>query len=151
MGNPLSSCRASSTARRFSTEWFGWNPGRICNRILRYHDLFRRFRKVEIRHLDFEEALKLVHPEGFAYLDPPYYVQGSVLYKYSMSEDDHVRLARVLRAAPFRWVLSYDDCPRIRELYCWARIGEITMTPTIQTAKGTRRKNQEVLIRNGDW
>jgi hypothetical protein len=61
---------------------------------------------------------------------------------------DHVRLAEALRGAPFFWVLSYDDHPRIRELYSWASIDSFEMKPTIATVseKG-RRKNREILIR----
>jgi DNA adenine methylase len=51
------------------------------------------------------------------YVDPPYYVQGRRLYRYSYGFSDHVELAEVLAAAEFDWVLSYDDHPAIRHFY----------------------------------
>jgi DNA adenine methylase len=52
------------------------------------------------------------------YADPPYYAKGSFLYLNSFDDAQHERLATVLNAGADRnWILSYDDHPRIRELY----------------------------------
>ena len=74
---------------------------------------------------------------GLIYLDPPYFCQGNNLYQEGMSVDDHVRLANLLRETHHKWVLSYDDCPTIRELYSWADITEIPVTYTINGAAAT--------------
>jgi DNA adenine methylase len=50
------------------------------------------------------------------YLDPPYYVKGSQLYPFSMTHEEHVGLASILRQRK-RWVLSYDKCEVIADLY----------------------------------
>ena len=50
------------------------------------------------------------------YIDPPYYDIGS-LYAVEFTEDDHVRLAECLRNVRGTWLLSYNDCDRIRGLY----------------------------------
>lgn len=60
----------------------------------------------------------LEDPTMFAYIDPPYFDKGSFLYMNSFVDDDHRLLATLLgQARPARWVLTYDDVPRIRELY----------------------------------
>ena len=125
-----------------------WNPKRIAGDVVSCHKLAASFRHFDIRNEDFAETLGRVCPNGFAYIDPPYYVQGEALYRYFMTEADHVRLAGVLRRASFRWVLSYDDHPHVRELYSWARIGSFEMTPTVQTSREKRRKNSEIVITN---
>lgn len=125
-----------------------WNPVRIVSRIKSIHSIMSGFGKLDILHADFAETLSLVPANGLAYLDPPYYQQGEALYKHNLSDDDHVRLAAVLKAARYRFVLSYDDHQRIRELYEWATITPFLMTPTIQETKKPRRKNQELLITN---
>lgn len=54
----------------------------------------------------------------FVYLDPPYYEQGKALYLSYYKPEDHQKLAEYLCSeAPFRWVLSYDNVPQIREMY----------------------------------
>lgn len=127
-----------------------WNPARLAKRVRDFHHRFIAFREVEVLNLDFEPVLDRLPPTAVAYLDPPYYVQGPQLYLHSFTEDDHARLAAVLRRAAYRFVLSYDDHPRVRELYSWARIDGFEMTPSVQTAKSARRKNQEIVIRNFD-
>jgi len=69
---------------------------------------------LHVHHADFKEALSL-HPNGFFYLDPPY-VGKEKLYASSKSGFDHAGLASVLTKRD-RWVLSYADCPEVRELY----------------------------------
>lgn len=124
-----------------------WSPHRICKRIILCHNAMNAFRRFDITSEDFESVLNRLPDDAFAYLDPPYFIQGAALYKHAMTEEDHARLARVLRPARFQWVLSYDDHPTIRDLYSWARIGSFEMTPTMQTTNTKRRKNRELVIR----
>lgn len=62
---------------------------------------------------------------SFHFFDPPYYMQGQRLYQHAFTEDGHKELASVLQRFdsiyPHRWMLAYDDHPRIRELYHWAK------------------------------
>lgn len=127
-----------------------WNPARITASIRRSHRAMKRARSFEVYNEDFAATLARIpnSPTTFAYLDPPYVVQGAALYRHAMSDADHARLAGILRRASYRWLLSYDDCELVRDLYSgWATIAEFDMVPTIQTAtKPTRRKNRELLI-----
>lgn len=64
----------------------------------------------------------------FVYADPPYLVQGDRLYLDQMTSADHQRLANILRAAPSRWLLTYDADERITsELYVGNRCAEFSM------------------------
>lgn len=128
-----------------------WNKNRIGSKVLECHNLMRAFRRFEIYCEDFSATLKRLPSGAFAYLDPPYYLQGKNLYKHAMEDTDHERLALQLRAAPFRWVVSYDDHERIRKLYSWTHIKTFVMTPTVQTSKEKRRKNSEVVICSHEW
>jgi len=62
------------------------------------------------------------------YLDPPYFDKGGVCYQHSFTQEHHERLAKKLRSTFHHWVLSYDDCPAIRDLYNWARIKVVAAT-----------------------
>lgn len=131
-----------------------FRPERHARDIANLFKLLRRFKSFRVIHGDFAETLSHTPDDGFAYLDPPYYLQGGALYKHDMTPEDHARLADVLREARYEWVLSYDDHPEVKALYQpWARIDSFEMTATIDTKKGkaSRRKNNELVItpRNG--
>ena len=50
----------------------------------------------------------------------------------------------VLKSTPHKWLLSYDDCKEIRELYSWAKIEELDVKYSISGAT----KKGELLISN---
>jgi len=89
---------------------------------------------------DFE-ALVNAPGRSLLYLDPPYYGKGSRLYQYGFA-DDHERLAACLRDCEHDWVLSYDDCPQIRELYHWAHIETVTVGYCVS---GSSKKTELVI------
>ena len=80
--------------------------------------------------MDFAEKI-WEFPESLIYCDPPYY--GSD-YFYSPFPFDHERLARCLKPHP-NWMLSYEDHPKIRELYKDFRMLEIPKTQNISLKK----------------
>lgn len=124
-----------------------WNPERIKADIGVLHNLLKQFRSLEFTALDFEAALSGGDTRTFVYLDPPYYAKGSQLYKFSMPDESHVRLADILRHARFKWVLSYDDHPRIRELYKWAQFEAVVVKySNAVTRNAFRPKNKEIVI-----
>jgi DNA adenine methylase len=57
--------------------------------------------------------------ESLIYLDPPYYVKGKGLYRNYYEHDDHVAIAKAIKAKGFKrhWVVSYDNTDEIRVLY----------------------------------
>lgn len=81
---------------------------------------------------------------SFVYIDPPYYVQGSKLYRFSYKDQDHVALATFIREQGYPWLLSYDDHPRIRELYENTQVQPIYLDYKVRSSKTA----QELLISN---
>jgi DNA adenine methylase len=51
------------------------------------------------------------------YLDPPYYVKGSQLYRNHYAHHDHEAIARCVADATYGLIVTYDDCPEVRNLY----------------------------------
>ncbi len=79
------------------------------------------------------------------FIDPPYYGKGSRLYLNVPLPDYHERLAEKLRGIGDSavWVLTYDDCPEVRNLYEeWANIQSFSLRYTA----AERRQGEEVLI-----
>ncbi len=74
-------------------------------------------------HLSNEDAVVFFskfRPDNrkiLVYFDPPYFQKGSLLYLNSFKDADHCSLSRLIRQCNYKWLLSYDDQPRIRELY----------------------------------
>lgn len=73
----------------------------------------------------FDETIPR-HPKSFLYCDPPYYLQEGSVFKgiYPQrnfpiyhKDFDHERLFQLLDSHPSGFVLSYNDCPIIREWY----------------------------------
>jgi DNA adenine methylase len=124
-----------------------WNPSRLCRDIAETHQTLRRFARFKVTASDFTALIVNAPAHAFIYADPPYVDKGPDLYKHSLSEADHERLASALFHCQAPWVLSYDDHPLVRRLYSWARIESVHLTYTTAVASsGKRRKNSEVII-----
>jgi DNA adenine methylase len=80
---------------------------------------------VRITNIDFEKVIAEPGEDVFIFLDPPYY-SATRLYGRNgdLHEFDHARLAKLLKKTSHRFLITYDDCPQIRELYSWARVDE---------------------------
>jgi DNA adenine methylase len=111
-------------------------------------------RGIEVVHSDFEPFI-LQHKDAWLYLDPPYY-QRVRLYANTGSNKgrhlhhtaafDHARLREVLRDHP-SWMLSYNDCDYVRELYAGHRMQPIEFTNRMaRPRKAAARNNRELLI-----
>ena len=86
--------------------------------------------------LDGREFMEIIEPlgsEAFAYIDPPYIIQGEDLYLNSLSYDDHRDLADYLRGCETPWMLTYDVSKRItEELYTGLRTARFNIAHTAQ-------------------
>jgi len=80
-------------------------------------------KQVRITDVDFEGVVRTPGKNVFLFLDPPYFTTKRLYGRGGRLHDfDHGRLARVLRRTKHRFLLTYDDCPEVRELYEWAEI-----------------------------
>lgn len=75
----------------------------------------RRLQRTNIECLDYSILLdRYDKPDTFFYLDPPYF---ETEHYYAAGSFNHEQLAEMLKKSKARWILSYNDCPEIRELY----------------------------------
>lgn len=118
-----------------------WKPEHMCKKIDRMRELVGQRYRATCE--EFETVIGDLGEGDFAYIDPPYYKQGSKLYLESMDHAAHGRLEEMLRTTKCKWLLSYDDCEETRNLYAWAKIEDVSASYTIT---GARRKT-ELLIR----
>jgi DNA adenine methylase len=64
-------------------------------------------------------------PHVFLYLDSPYYGKEEV-YEKVFNQENHEELAVLLGGFKGSFMLSYNDCKEVRELYKGFKIEEIT-------------------------
>jgi DNA adenine methylase len=114
--------------------FLGWNSklylnqnkyNRIINKIKNYE-----LNNISFKTLDFEQSIKK-HPKDFLYLDPPYYLNkskndNSKMFKglypncnFAIHHNNfkHEKLAELLKEHKSGWILTYNDCDYIRNLY----------------------------------
>ncbi|MFV2947667.1 DNA adenine methylase [Pseudomonas japonica] len=96
-----------------------------------------------------EDALSFINnviptlpQKSLTYLDPPYYIKGSGLYRNFYVHDDHVQIANALGSADKPWIVSYDNVDEIKEIYADYRQDEYFLSYTAQEKK----KGSEVMI-----
>lgn len=110
-------------------------------------EVSKRLNKTVIENLDFEH---LIHTydrnKAFFYLDPPYY-DAEKYYPDRFNPEDHLRLKAALDNIKGRFVLSYNDCPTIRDLYKDYEIISISRHDNL-TAKIQSRRYDEIIIKN---
>lgn len=71
-----------------------------------------------VKEMDFEESISS-HPDSFIFADPPYMIEGKLYGRYGdlhFGMEDHERLRSILSSRD-RWMLCYNDCEKIRDLY----------------------------------
>lgn len=96
-----------------------------------YQNLIERVRdfkadRLEVKLGSFEESIQ-DHPDDFLYLDPPYLLSGDSTVNQGFYPNgnfpiyhnsfDHERLRDLLHNHKGDFLLSYNDCPTIREWY----------------------------------
>ena len=112
-----------------------------------------RLQKVIIENQDFEVLIKHYDsPVSFFYCDPPYYATESYYKDVGFTKKDHVRLRDTLIECKGKFLVSYNDCAEIRELWDMPdiRIESISrMNNLLQRYKGGSMYD-EVFISNYD-
>lgn len=111
-------------------------------RIARYKN------QITLTKLDAAELITRLSKKkidrGLIYLDPPYYKEGGNLYLNSYDDGDHVLISQLVKKLKSPWILTYDNHPRIKELYSWAKQSNMPVRYTAQT----RRVENELLYYN---
>lgn len=108
-----------------------------------------RLRNVQVDELDFRECIKRYdRPWTLFYCDPPYY--GGRYYQQDFSEKDHEDLAEILRRVKGKWLLTYNDHPRIRHFYAGYDIlmKKLPLDAYLVKNKKPRRKWDQLIIAN---
>lgn len=121
---------------------------RVKNIYRDFHVWSRRLRGVCIENMDFAKLISTYdYPQTLFYLDPPYI--GTESY-YNTPKgfhiDQHIQLANMLKNIQGKFVLSYNDCEVVRDLYKDFTIIEVQ---TVYSLNGAKQKQAKELIIKG--
>ena len=109
-----------------------------------------RMANVVVENQDFETLIKHYdRPDAFFYLDPPYFSTED-MYEAGFEWDDHVRLRDTLKNIKGKFLLSYNDCDEIRELYNGFSMFDFSRTHSMAQRYEAGKEFKELLIGNYD-
>ncbi len=127
--------------------------GRKPNNIYKsYQSFSNRLKGVTIENKSFQELIPLYDKtDSFFYLDPPY-VKAESYYKNigEFGIKEHKELASILSKIKGKFLLSYNDCKEIRELYKNFNIQNTKEIRYILSSNILKKNNkvQEIFITN---
>lgn len=106
-----------------------------------------RLKNTVIENRDFSQLIKTYDREtALFYCDPPYY--GTEKYYDSDFKEQHILLKNVLSNLKGKFVLSYNDCEYIRELYKEYSTIVVNRNNNLVSKNGKGRKFGELIIKN---
>lgn len=122
-----------------------FNKNKIINTI-RNISLYRN--KISVYNMDASDLICVFKNQTnvFWFIDPPYFVKGTGLYKNSFNYSDHKHLSNIIKNSlnNASWILTYDVCEEIFELYKTFNHKKILLSYSAEV----KRKENEYLFYN---
>lgn len=111
-----------------------------------YQKWSNRLKGVTIENKSFQELIPLYDKkEAFFYLDPPYVNTESYYSNIgSFGINEHKELAQLLKNVKGKFLLSYNDCPIVRDLY---KDFNIMQTKEVQYKLGRNVHKKDKLVK----
>ena len=129
---------------------YGSKPRRI-NNVSDFKDVQKRLEKVIVENKNYVALIKQYDStDTLFYCDPPYY-QAESLYdtgSFIFDEEQHIELENVLSGLKGKFILSYNDCDFIKDLYKGFVIEEVERQSNLASRYGTDKVYKELIIKN---
>lgn len=135
------------------TTTYGGQPHAMWNDFPLIDAAANRLQRVVVENKDCVKLIRQYdRPGSFFYCDPPYYNADQYYASVPADGFDHKRLAETLYGIQGKFLLSYNDCPEIRELYSRPGVAIEHMTRLSNIAQRYENGKQypELLISNYD-
>ncbi len=128
---------------------FGCVKRNVENMTKMFEEIQKRLNTVIIENEDFEKLINQQDKDStFFFLDPPYVDTERYYKNVNFTKEDHKRLYNVLKNMKGKFLLSYNDCDYIRELYKEFNIEEVERFSNLTAALDEKKKFKEILIKN---
>ena len=113
-------------------------------------ELENRMANVVIENQDFAALVRHYdRPDSFFYADPPYFTSED-MYDTEFCWKDHLRLRDTLGDIKGKFLLSYNDCEEIRELYDGFSVFDFSRLHSMAQRYSAGKEFKELLIGNYD-
>lgn len=127
------------------TRTYGTHSKSLNHALDMLDDISERLKKVVIENKSYDDLIKVYDRTGaLFYIDPPYF-NAERHYDELFSKDDHVHLRDILSNIRGKFILSYNDCKEVRELYKNFNIEEVERNNNLLKKSG---RYKELIIRN---
>lgn len=100
---------------------------------------------IDLYNWDAKDFITYIIPNYsgcFVYFDPPYVKKGPFLYKNSFGSTDHIQLQEAISTCPEKWIVTYDDCDLIREIYGAYEFETISVNYSV----GKTKQGSEIIV-----
>lgn len=129
---------------------FACQPFSVVSLFKLIEQVGKRLENVVIENQDFEVLIKHYDRENsFFYCDPPYF-SSEYVYQCGFTWNDHLRLKNALANAKGKWLVSYNDCKEIRNLYDGYSFFDFTRLHNMKQRINAGEQFPELLISNYD-
>ena len=129
---------------------FACQPFSVVSLFQLIEQVGKRLENAMIENQDFEVLIKHYDRENsFFYCDPPYF-SSEYVYQCGFTWNDHLRLKNALANAKGKWLVSYNDCKEIRNLYDGYSFFDFTRLHNMKQRINAGEQFPELLISNYD-
>lgn len=126
---------------------FGTSRKNLINAIDYISEVTERLKNVVIENKDFADLIKVYDRNGaLFYCDPPYF-NAEKYYDNTFTLDDHKKLHSILSNINGKFILSYNNCAFIKDLYNDFNIIEISRNNNL-SYKADKKDYKELIIKN---
>ncbi len=94
-----------------------FNKSELIKRIIKINSYKDRIHIYNNDAVAFMTEMEKIYDNVCFFIDPPYYEKGASLYTNFYSKEDHAKISDVILKLKNKWILTYDDADKIRELY----------------------------------
>jgi DNA adenine methylase len=110
-------------------------------------------KNTQITNFDYENVVTVAGEKVFIFLDPPYFsATKSALYGKNgklHKSFDHERFAQVMKNCEHQWLITYDNCDYIKDLFSFANIAEWHLMYGMRNqTKNSYQLGKEIFIAN---
>jgi DNA adenine methylase len=125
-----------------------WNKDKL---IYQIKTLALFSNRVRVENLDYQDFIKKYHDYNksqFWYFDPPYYYKANQLYNVYFNIGEHKIFKEHLSKISDKYIISYDDCFEIRDLFKDYKIETIYLKHSAMINDKRRESKKELYIKN---
>ena len=124
-----------------------FNKDTLAKRIRRVSELASGNRVSFVGPSDAIDVIDGIHGgDTFLYVDPPYYQKGHACYRTRINHEELAECLRRRLDDGIPWLLSYDDCNEIRDMYQGCHFARLPLTYVNNSV--TRGRTSELLVSN---